>query len=499
MARIRLKRRHLDRLKAGEGSEEEDRRSPNPIWNSKWKVMWMLMFIGCVSFMSFQAEHNSFSRLISGLEGTKHLKNLRIAQRVIGSLETDDTGDASKAAAVKATKNRETTLRYDWSNLPVQSPLAKALLEHQTNCSLPLAYFPNRNAAGLGSDLHVYGMALCNAHRNKVRVFTPFPWMYWDEEKCKGVDDGGSSMACYFPKLELQCPGDRDAAAAARNAFASKSTQRLNWQGHEDRLCSSLLGKPEHEGKYKITDLRASVTELQFRSMGDVIIEEAERQLALVFPNGVPDPKTLITVHVRWGDKGAEMALHPISDFIGAVQQMAEHRGLKPHEVNVFLASEDPRAVTQFKNQAPKEWRIFLDQFYIEMLPNRDNSTQTVARTAANLNGRTGLLALGSMLVSMQANSYVLTTGSNWSRLMNELRKAIVSPRCGRCTALIDVQPASDVYEANRFITAAGGKDPNAKRIFDRPPSNPVDGSKWTYVQMRNGHYIRVPKAYQGN
>lgn len=48
-------------------------------------------------------------------------------------------------------------LRFDWTNLPVQSPLAKDMLAHQTNCSLPLGNFKYRNRFGLGSDLHVWG------------------------------------------------------------------------------------------------------------------------------------------------------------------------------------------------------------------------------------------------------------------------------------------------------------------------------------------------------
>jgi hypothetical protein len=60
---------------------------------------------------------------------------------------------------------------------------------------------------------------------------------------------------------------------------------------------------------------------------------------------------------------------------------------------------------------------------------------------AKKLKGRPGLVALASVLVAMQADDYVLTTKSNWSRLINELRKNVLDPRCGDCTRLVDLAP----------------------------------------------------------
>jgi hypothetical protein len=56
------------------------------------------------------------------------------------------------------------------------------------------------------------------------------------------------------------------------------------------------------------------------------------------------------------------------------------------------------------------------------------------------LEGKPGLWAMGSLLVAMEANHFVLTTKSNWARLMNELRKNVMNPRCGNCTTLIDLE-----------------------------------------------------------
>ena len=54
--------------------------------------------------------------------------------------------------------------------------------------------------------------------------------------------------------------------------------------------------------------------------------------------------------------------------------------------------------------------------------------------------GRAGLQSLAALLISLEANRYVLARGSNWSRLIDELRKSIVDSRCGNCTKMIDLR-----------------------------------------------------------
>ena len=59
------------------------------------------------------------------------------------------------------------------------------------------------------------------------------------------------------------------------------------------------------------------------------------------------------------------------------------------------------------------------------------------------LQGRPGLVALASLLFALQANNFVVTTASNWSRLMNELRKSVLDPRCDSCSQMIDLTKPS--------------------------------------------------------
>jgi hypothetical protein len=119
------------------------------------------------------------------------------------------------------------------------------------------------------------------------------------------------------------------------------------------------------------SDLRAATTEFLFGHVSPLVVQEAERQLALVFEKVGHVPKDLITVHIRWGDKGGEMKLVPISDYIHAIEKVLVQRKSNDKTANIFLATEDPRAVKAFKKRAPAAWNVYLDQYYTDLLPYR--------------------------------------------------------------------------------------------------------------------------------
>jgi hypothetical protein len=176
------------------------------------------------------------------------------------------------------------------------------------------------------------------------------------------------------------------------------------------------------------------------------VVEEAKRQLEKMF-GGTGDrdtPPRFITVHVRWGDERADMKLRPIQEYVDAVHRLAESRQESGGggSVAVFLATEDPQAAREFLQAASRHnWTVYLDEYYQEFQSVRLSGYNNNGRLAEQLRGRPGLVALASALVAMQADDYVLTTKSNWSRLLNELRKNVVDPRCGNCTRIIDLAP----------------------------------------------------------
>ena len=139
-----------------------------------------------------------------------------------------------------------------------------------------------------------------------------------------------------------------------------------------------------------------------------------------------------------------------ISDYIDAIRQILDQREEKNDSssesttrrtANIYLATEDPQAVIEFQKALPDGWNLYIDQFLVETSSYRVEEYNGSPKMAKDLKGRAGLLALGSLLVAMEANDFVLTTKSNWSQLMDELRRAILDPRCGNCTSMIDLRP----------------------------------------------------------
>lgn len=50
--------------------------------------------------------------------------------------------------------------------------------------------------------------------------------------------------------------------------------------------------------------------------------------------------------------------------------------------------------------------------------------------TAASSKGAAGLQSIATLLVALEADNYVLTTDSNWSRLVDELRRSVIDSKC---------------------------------------------------------------------
>jgi hypothetical protein len=336
---------------------------------------------------------------------------------------------------------KQWTLRFDWTNLTPTSELTQRMLAHQTNCSLPLGNFIYRNRYGLGSDLHVWGQALCNGMESHHRIRTIGPWAFVDQEKCGGL---ASPMACYF-QTELLCPDD-DSMARQYPTFAGEAIHNISRPNGKVKYdCESIMTTRS------VSEIRSAGVEFLFGRASRLLVQEAERQLALVFQNESHVPKDLITVHIRWGDKKQEMKLVPMADYIKAIQKVLDGRsktqtGEDSNEANIFLATEDPSAVEAFRQLAPPEWNIYLDQYYIEMLPHRIDEFNGNPKMSKHLNGRTGLVALGSLLVAMEANDFILTTASNWSRLLDRLRKSALNPRCNDCTTMIDLRQVTNEW-----------------------------------------------------
>ena len=355
-------------------------------------------------------------------------------------------------------------LRLDWTHLDLHFPMAKQIAAHQSSCDIPEALFPWRNCCGMGSDLHLWSLAMCRGMQLGQRLISPRPWNYWSQLSCPNNDT--SSMTCYFPRSENLCPTPKVQVVAKKDNTSHPPSSQLRIKQMDLRVrneCLSTLQK----ANLTIKEFVGSATEFLFSSVSSRVVDSAVERLPLVFPPHGIVPPNLITLHIRWGDKKGEMDLVGIHSYIDACHQILQRRRDKVQEsqgtsltdstpihtnsssnsqdedpVHIYLATEDPSAVQAMRENMPSHWKLYVDSFVNEF----SNYSQVMLhwRSRAQMikaeRGTPAMAGLASLLIAMEANDFVLTTASNWSRLMNDLRRFIVEQHFS--TTVIDLRPS---------------------------------------------------------
>jgi hypothetical protein len=318
-------------------------------------------------------------------------------------------------------------LRNDWSFSQPLSRFARQIEAHQTNCSLPVATLHIDNSFGVGSHVALWSQAICNSMEAgaRLRTFNPI-WLWLDQTFCDMNVAHKSPLLCYLPLSEFRCGCDEE-----------PPNLNVSDPRNQKKTMCALLKKAN---KSVLHDFRAASTEYLFQRLSPLVIEEAERQVGLLFgPDGAPDD--LITVHIRWGDKFWEMKLAVLSEYIEAVSNLLHQEFGHNKTANIYVATEDPKVYQEFQNATPAGWRIYFDLTVEELSKFRPKRGNRASHMSKNSKGRAGLAGFGSILVAMEARFFVLTSQSNWSRLINHLRMQVIDPRCNECTKMIDLRP----------------------------------------------------------
>eukprot|EP00980_Cylindrotheca_fusiformis_P002996 scaffold692_cov118-Cylindrotheca_fusiformis.AAC.18 len=283
---------------------------------------------------------------------------------------------------------------------------------------------------------------MCNAIEQGYRMHSAVnlnsvsaPWWLWlDQEYCSAHEK--DPMTCYFPSSEEPLSSKCDNGINRMNNMTNIAVK--DPRKYRCNLVQHNMTRRERD------EYRASATEYLFSDLNPLVLQEARRQIGIIFGD-LPDavaPPNLITVHIRWGDKFWEMDLPKIEEYMEAIETLVKENPKQLKEsVHIYLATEDPKAYEEFLKAAPKHWKVYPDITLQEINSFRPVKGNRASHATRNTRGRAGLVALGSLLVAMEADYYVLTTKSNWSTLMNHLRRTIVNPQCGNCTAVIDLRP----------------------------------------------------------
>lgn len=128
--------------------------------------------------------------------------------------------------------------------------------------------------------------------------------------------------------------------------------------------------------------------------------------------DGTPPPRAF-AIHVRHGDKGREMKLHPLSEYLEEAEKLKENNSYLGMSDVVFLSTEDDQVIREAEawNAAhpdTTQWQfIYLND------PKQNNHYSAPMARWHFVNA----YLLGA------ADAFVMTTGSNWCRIINEMRK----------------------------------------------------------------------------
>jgi hypothetical protein len=297
--------------------------------------------------------------------------------------------------------------------------------------------------SGMAADLHVWGEDLCQAMVLNSSLKTPTPWLWKDESLCSdqtqgpGYTHGNSALSCYFGRAHQAC-----SALPLPRTFVHNPAM-----GGAHRFCPL----------YKYTDMeerkawRAAVTETLFTSINPKIVHMAKRLSFETFgPKGAPED--LILIHIRWGDKFIEMPdqkVVSINHYFNLAVEVVNSNNIK--EPTVFLATDNVNAINEFLNIAPKHWKIVWDptvcsKLYTKHLIGREKEQAVSCKLAAKFKGALGTLQLVALVLGMDAKYFLLTLCSNWSRMMDELRRSVIDPYCegseGSCSEMHNVDSA---------------------------------------------------------
>jgi hypothetical protein len=354
--------------------------------------------------------------------------------------------------------------RIKWRKNGVNTPLAKLMFDKQ-NPENPELCDPSRIVrfslvwTGQGSAMHIWSNALCQAFKDDKIVVTTGPWIFRSKQFCTSSTDE-SPFECYFGR-ETSCPREKVAESETGWAWYEGPGLFSTFKHHEDLSAKGActLNRGQSPGPWGDThEVRTAGMDYLFRDMPEPLIALFEERYREVFgPGGSPDE--LISLHVRWGEKGKESDLVPIETYIQSVHQLISKHSLDPNSVTVLLTTEDPAALVQFKQKAPEKWKLLSYQNSVSspLDPNREFKVndrgffsvifdylcgRRSMDHASSSGGHIGLESIISLMLSLEARFFVGTCSSNWSRLINELRDAKREPSCGyNCTDFIDLMP----------------------------------------------------------
>lgn len=140
-------------------------------------------------------------------------------------------------------------------------------------------------------------------------------------------------------------------------------------------------------------------------------------------------------MHVRHGDKSVDMRLVPGSEFFAAAERLVKVNNRNGYARGGFISTEDPAVLEEARKlsgSSAEPGSPLASWAWTWVDVPRDNSngaTQLAKFKDALPAGKLTRIWLLNLLIALECDAWLGTLGSNWNRLIDELR-CVWLPKC---------------------------------------------------------------------
>ena len=193
------------------------------------------------------------------------------------------------------------------------------------------------------------------------------------------------------------------------------------------------------------------------------------------------------------------MRMFGIEEYVDAVRAIVRESGMQ--DVNVLVVTEDTAAIRAFQAAANGTgWGVFA--YEAASLSHDADPRKAWHRhidAASQSQGKLGTQSIATLYMALQATFYVGTLSSNWSKLLDMLRVALVDPVCNSCTRFRDLEDGKRYWETDTVRTRDGlGMLRSLVEKRKRQPNNPRHSLWRQLVATKSPHVMRVQRTARG-
>lgn len=319
--------------------------------------------------------------------------------------------------------------------------------QHPEDCSKVQFAVSNGHMKGngIGSILHVSGFHLAAAlENNRVFLWSATAGEEWTDEHTCGSQ---RNWECHFRAPSACSLADLRGAGSGR-------PDEGNWQGVElhhtsmgfesrrvptvldQALLKAFPGMKDYERKYwwrgqsvaYLMRFNAATVAAVRQLREDAAlwsIKPINKTLTLARAATIPFPPGIIHAHVRHGDKYTEMKLQGTERYLAAAEDMVHNQPTLLAPRTMFVSTEDPSVLQEAEAATERGWVVL----YSSIKRSNTGPLAQVKDLGADRAGFTTRTHLLQMMLSLEAEAWITTRGSNWNRLLDELR-CIWVPKC---------------------------------------------------------------------